>query len=285
MDSNHTFLWSKFETQTKRVFNNLVTDTDFLDVTLVTDDETQIKAHKVILSSCSSFFRRVLSSNPHQHPLLYLKGVSSSSLGSILQFIYLGEVNIALEHLDSFIQASEDLQILGILDVNQDTGSLLNKPEQRAKRRRIESTEYDKDQLPMKLCDEIASIQEIIDIEHENNVEVSLEDNEDDDIVEIAQTTEVCETIDEAETIFCDKCEFETTNTTSYEEHIKDDHSNEIPCKECKFTAKNNSILKEHMLADHRGLPCNNCHKRFSDLSFLRNHVLNTPDCRANILK
>ena len=285
MDSNHTFLWSKFETQTKRVFNNLVTDTDFLDVTLITDDEKQIKAHKVILSSCSSFFRRVLSSNPHKHPLLYLKGVSSSSLGSILQFIYLGEVNIALDHLDSFIQASEDLQILGILDVNQDTGSLLNKPEQRAKRRRIESTEYDKDQLPMKMCDEIASIQEIIDIEHENNVEVSSEVNEDDDIVEIVQTTEVCETIDEAETIFCDKCEFETLTTTSYEEHIKNDHLNEIPCKECKFTAKNNSILKEHMLADHRGLPCNNCHKRFSGLSFLRNHVLNTSDCRANILK
>ena len=63
MDSNHSFLWSEFENQTKTVFHNLISDTDFLDVTLVTDDEKQIKAHKVILSSISSFFRKILSSN------------------------------------------------------------------------------------------------------------------------------------------------------------------------------------------------------------------------------
>ena len=51
MDANHSFSWPKFETQTKNVFNNLISDTDFLDVTLVTDDDKQIKAHKVILSA------------------------------------------------------------------------------------------------------------------------------------------------------------------------------------------------------------------------------------------
>ena len=297
MDSNHTFLWSKFETQTKTLFNNLITDTDFLDVTLVTDDGKQIKAHKVILSASSPFFRHVLSSNPHQHPLLYLKGISSSSLGSILEFIYLGEVNIALEHLDYFIQASEDLKIIGMLDVNQESITREEISEQRPKRRRVEHlesyTENDcEDQEQVNLCDDIANIQAIINIEQEEHIEVEAdeadedeEDDEDDDIVEIIQSPEICETNEEPEILFCDKCEFETTNNTSYAGHIKNEHSNDIPCKECKFQAKDNAVLKEHMLIDHQGLPCNNCNKRFSDLTFLRKHVLDTPDCSANILK
>ena len=282
MDSNHSFLWSEFENQTKTVFHNLISDTDFLDVTLVTDDEKQIKAHKVILSSSSSFFRKILSSNQHQHPLLYLKGISSSSLGSILQFIYLGEVNVSLEHLDSFIQASEDLKIVGMLDSDQEKKSAQNICYQRAKRPRVDITEMNISQQ----SDDLAQIQEIIDIEHESEtVEISVGGQEDDDFLEVIHQPNDKEITEEPEILFCDKCEFETINPPDYEEHVKNDHANDIPCKECKFSAKNKSVLKDHMLASHKGIPCNNCHKRFSDLTFLRKHVIDTPDCRANILK
>ena len=39
---------------------------------------------KVILSACSPFFRRILLSNPHQHPLIYLTGVSKHFLTSMV---------------------------------------------------------------------------------------------------------------------------------------------------------------------------------------------------------
>merc|ERR1712096_171688 len=66
--------WNDFEKNISSSFRELRDDKDFFDVTLACD-ENQLQAHKVILSACSPFFRSVLKKNPHQHPLLYLKGV------------------------------------------------------------------------------------------------------------------------------------------------------------------------------------------------------------------
>merc|ERR1712106_461890 len=74
----------------------------------------QIQAHKLILSACSPFFRTVLKQNPHQHPLLYLKGVEFTDLQSVLNFMYHGEVNVAQEELNSFLSVAEDLQVKGL---------------------------------------------------------------------------------------------------------------------------------------------------------------------------
>merc|ERR1712179_245406 len=106
-----------------------------------------------------------------------------------------------------------------------------------------------------------------------------------DDLLEVIHQSNDKDIADEPEILFCDKCEFETITLSYYEEHVKSYHSNDIQCKECKFSARNKSVLKDHMLATHKGIPCNNCHNRFSDLTILRKHVIDTPDCRANILK
>jgi len=68
----------------------------------------------MILSGCSPFFRNILCRNPHQHPLLYLKGVKYTDLQSVLDFIYHGEVNVAQEELNSFLSVAEDLQVKGL---------------------------------------------------------------------------------------------------------------------------------------------------------------------------
>merc|ERR1719220_247836 len=94
----------------------------FFDVTLACDDE-QIQAHKVILSACSPFFRNILRRNPHQHPLLYLKGVKYKELLSVLNFMYQGEVNVAQEELNSFLAVAEDLRVKGLTQNNSGTSS------------------------------------------------------------------------------------------------------------------------------------------------------------------
>jgi BTB/POZ domain len=66
---------------------------------------------QVILSACSPFFRQILRRNPHQHPLLYLKGVKYKELLSVLNFMYQGEVNVAQEELNSFLAVAEDLRV------------------------------------------------------------------------------------------------------------------------------------------------------------------------------
>jgi len=82
-------------------------------------DEDQLQAHKVILSACSPFFRTVLKRNRHEHPLLYMKGVRYTDLQSVLNFMYHGEVNIAQEHLNSFLTVAEELQVKGLTQKNK----------------------------------------------------------------------------------------------------------------------------------------------------------------------
>jgi len=118
--------WNDFENNISSAFRELRDDKDFFDVTLACDDE-QIQAHKVILSACSPFFRNVLRRNPHQNPLLYLKGVKYTDLQSVLNFMYHGEVNVAQEELNSFLSVAEDLRVKGLTQ-NQ-SGSQPNKKE------------------------------------------------------------------------------------------------------------------------------------------------------------
>jgi len=105
--------WNDFETNISSAFRELRDDKDFFDVTLACDDD-QIQAHKVILSACSPFFRNILRRNPHQNPLLYLKGVKFTDLQSVLNFMYHGEVNVAQDELNSFLAVAEDLRVKGL---------------------------------------------------------------------------------------------------------------------------------------------------------------------------
>jgi len=105
--------WNDFETNISTAFRELRDDKDFFDVTLACDDD-QIQAHKVILSACSPFFRNILRRNPHQNPLLYLKGVKFTDLQSVLNFMYHGEVNVAQDELNSFLAVAEDLRVKGL---------------------------------------------------------------------------------------------------------------------------------------------------------------------------
>jgi hypothetical protein len=110
---NFCLRWNDFENNISSSFRELRDDKDFFDITLVCDDN-QLEADKVILSACSPFFRTVLKKNPHQHPLLYLKGVNYRELLSVLNFMYHGEVNIAQDDLNTFLSVAEDLQVKGL---------------------------------------------------------------------------------------------------------------------------------------------------------------------------
>ena len=105
--------WNDFEANVSHAFEDLRQEKDFLDVTLACDED-QVQAHKVILSACSNWFRKLLQRHQHSHPLLYLKGVKFSDLVSVLNFMYQGEVNIAQDNLNTFLRVAEELQVKGL---------------------------------------------------------------------------------------------------------------------------------------------------------------------------
>ena len=77
-----------------------MTSNVFADLTLVTDDKQQIKAHQNILSACSPVFKNILllESN-NTNPVIYLRGIQHSEMESIMQFIYLGETRFCEERM------------------------------------------------------------------------------------------------------------------------------------------------------------------------------------------
>ena len=101
----------EFKSNTAETFRKLLIDTDFTDVTLVCDDGQTIEAHKVILSACSSFFRNMLISNPHVHPMIFMKGIKHKQLKALLQFMYCGEARIFDDQIDEFISIAQDLKV------------------------------------------------------------------------------------------------------------------------------------------------------------------------------
>ena len=105
--------WNDFEKNISTAFKDIRDENDFLDVTLACEDE-QLKAHKVILSACSPFFKEVLRRNDHPHPLVYLRGVTLNDMKAVLNFMYHGEVNVAQDDLNSFLQVAEDLKVKGL---------------------------------------------------------------------------------------------------------------------------------------------------------------------------
>ena len=115
MSERFSLKWNDFQSVVSQSFSVLRQEADFYDVTLVSEDETQIQAHKLVLSACSSFFKSILKKNSHSHPLLYLSGVDSKSLGFVLDYIYQGEVQIYQDELDRFLDAAQKLKVEGLL--------------------------------------------------------------------------------------------------------------------------------------------------------------------------
>jgi len=109
--------WNDFESNISLAFREIREEKDFFDCTLSCGSK-QLQAHKLILSACSPFFRTILRQNPHQHPLLYLKGVEFTDMQAVLNFMYHGEVNVAQDELNSFLAVAEDLKVKGLTQSN-----------------------------------------------------------------------------------------------------------------------------------------------------------------------
>ena len=115
MDEKFCLKWNDFQSNTSNTFKKLRTSDHFFDVTLVSDDQQQVSAHKVVLSSSSEYFKKILTSNKHSHPMLCLTGINSNDLKNILDFIYNGELQIYQDHLDNFLDIAQRFQLEGLI--------------------------------------------------------------------------------------------------------------------------------------------------------------------------
>ena len=111
MTDKYNVTWYKFTDNLQLMFKDLYEEGKHSDVTLVCDDQTQFKAHKIVLRACSMVFKKIIDNNPTQHPLIYLRGIQSYELEPILQFMYLGEGRFFKERMLEFIKVAKDLEV------------------------------------------------------------------------------------------------------------------------------------------------------------------------------
>ena len=87
-------------------------DKSFANVTLVCDGQRQLKAHKFVLSACSSVFKSILQYNSAEsNPLIILRGIRYEDMEAILQFMYQGETCVSKDRIKDFMKTAEELEV------------------------------------------------------------------------------------------------------------------------------------------------------------------------------
>ena len=120
MTEKFSLKWNDFRSNVSRTFSLLRSEEEFFDVSLVSDDQKMMSAHKLVLSASSPYFKHILTHNKHSHPLLCLDGVSSGELQFVLDYIYQGEVQIYQEQLDRFLEVAQRLKLEGLTGKEED---------------------------------------------------------------------------------------------------------------------------------------------------------------------
>jgi len=293
--------WNDFENNISQAFGHLRDEKELFDITLVCGEtQEQVKAHKVVLAASSEFFRNILSRNPHQHPLLYLKGVKHKELVSILNFIYKGSVNIAQEELSSFLSVAEELKVKGLTQSQSQSPSNPNKNSHRPEKTspvtsdgssNVVNTNISRVQPPS-LPVEDDDIMECLPVKHEAASSLGKRDTDHSQDIEAREAREA---IDERDEHFAIRSEYNDQYLSSQimENPATDqDFVTEIQSKmfrvsgtQMKFEVEQQSLLRKEVSALRRynsAWKCGICQKIGSTKRIIVNHLKDVHSIEEN---
>ena len=229
--------WNDFQTNVSNSFRKLRTSDNFYDVTLVSDDQQQVSAHKVVLSSSSEYFKNILTSNKHSHPLLCLNGVNKGDLENILDFIYHGEIQIYQDHLDQFLEIAQRFQLEGLLQGKQE-----DEP--------TEQFEEDKTFTENNTIDHVIATEtkrNIVKTQHDKKL-VVVESAKFENIEELDQTlNKMIERVDGGSGRICIPCGKLSRDITDARKHAEVHIEGlSFPCQHCKKTYRSRNSYSNH---------------------------------------
>ena len=227
--------WNDFQFNVSKSFNTLRKEEELFDVTLVSDDEQHIQAHKMILSASSEFFKNIIKKSNHSNPLIFLSGVTSIELYRVMDYIYEGEVQLLQDDLDSFLEIANKLKICGLYGVR--TEKLEDAVEPNESKFENHKEYKDEDVDVMQAVQRTKAT--------ERTVAISLQENE-------SSWAEAKQAVDELV--------------------IKD--GDIWLCKTCGKTMKTNCHIRKHAEVHIEGLsfPCSSCNQTFRSRNILSKH-------------
>ena len=111
MNQDHSLSWYNFTEHLEQLFANLYKEESYADVTLVSSDQFEFKAHKIVLSACSPVLKKIIDDNARDLPLVYQTKILSQEIEAILHFMYIGVGKFYQHRMEEFIKAAKDLKI------------------------------------------------------------------------------------------------------------------------------------------------------------------------------
>ena len=262
MDEVFLFKWNNFQNNVTNSFKGLREENDFYDVTLVSDDNQQVSAHKIVLSASSEYFKTILKTNKHSHPLLCLNQIDSSDLKNILDFIYNGELQIYPDQLDKFLNNAKRFQLQGLIHQKIST--------------KVEHIEGD-----IKQCDDQfqCNVEKWEEVEQFDESSKMSDCPEYDKIVQEAKDLKknqklLKEIIKKKVNIEAECFENMEQLDQKIDEMIENNGYNNKKCKICGKISIGSSQARTHAETHIQGLsfPCELCHKSFRTRQSLRHH-------------
>jgi len=122
-DSKLRLQWRDHGNELSRLSRDVFCREDLSDVTLTCRGGTPFSAHKMILAAASTYFRNFfmeVRGKINQHQVIFMKDIDPGEMEYLLQFIYLGEVDIPSLELERLIAISKDLGIIGLDSVKKE---------------------------------------------------------------------------------------------------------------------------------------------------------------------
>ncbi|KAK7071100.1 hypothetical protein SK128_007369 [Halocaridina rubra] len=105
--------WNNHRTTFYHVISGLRNKESYTDVTLACDGKFY-PVHKLVLSTCSEYFNDIFERTPCKNPVVVLKDIQCRDLEFLLDYMYIGEVNVRQNELSSLIKAAECLRVKGL---------------------------------------------------------------------------------------------------------------------------------------------------------------------------
>ena len=245
--------WNDFKAIVSSAFGSLRNNHDFADVTLACENGNQFEVHKVILASCSPFFKNLLQIHKHKHQLIYMRGLSSDTLAAVLDFLYFGEANVAPENLNDFLALAAELKLKGL----EGEGNIENV---RTRQKSTNSHAQTKSEpLSMK------SISEKPDYEASSKEVLST-------------ATDLSVPANDEENLFpCKNCDYTTRFSHNLTKHFNAMHTDIMhECSLCDSKYSWKQHLKEHFDSAHEGkYVCIQCDLKASSKQVLKVHFEN----------
>ncbi|XP_034124040.1 protein tramtrack, alpha isoform isoform X1 [Drosophila guanche] len=110
--------WKYHHSNLQMMFSQLLDRGCFCDVTLACEGQ-MIRAHRVVLCACSTFFDSVLTSYASERdPIIIMKDVTFAEVKCLIEFMYKGEINVEHASLPSLLRTADELKIKGLAEVS-----------------------------------------------------------------------------------------------------------------------------------------------------------------------